>query len=117
MFIIQTERSCRDALAQKEMEFARTCKANQETLMLAQQQAKMEAMVVVRRLSTTHTSLSSTQKSITTLRRDVNGVVSALSEINRLYQQEMTSAKRKVIARLGSVHCLIVYPLDHSCHI
>ena len=82
------------------MEFARTCKANQETLELAREQAKMEARIAVRRLSTTQTSLSSSQKSIIRLRRDVNGVTSALGEMNRLFQQEMTSAKRKVVALL-----------------
>ena len=78
------------------MEFARTCKANQEALELTRRQGKMEAMIAVRRLSSTQTSLSSSQKTIFTLRRDVNGVASALSEMNRLFQQEMASAKRKV---------------------
>ena len=78
------------------MEFARTCKANQEALELSRQQSKMEAMIAVRRLSSTQTSLSSSQKAIFTVRRDINGVVSALSEMNRLFQQEMSSVKRKV---------------------
>ena len=88
------------------MEFARTYKANQEALELTRQQAKMEAMITVRRLSSTQTSLSSSQRRIFTLRRDVNGVVSALSEMNRLFQQEMASAKRKVTTIPSYVHIL-----------
>ena len=101
------------------MEFARTYKANQETLELAQQQAKMEAMIAVRRLSTTRSSLSSSQKSIIHLRRDVNGVTSALSEMNKLFQQEMTSAKRKVTALLSLHYALyhVHMHLGHSCHL
>ena len=78
------------------MEFARTCKANQEALELTRQQSKTEAMIAVRRLSSTQSSLSSSQKTIFTLRRDVNGIVSALGEMNRLFQQEISSVKRKV---------------------
>lgn len=112
---IQTERSCRDALAQKEMEFARTCKANQETLELAQQQTKMETMATIRRLSGTQASLSSSQKSIFNLRRDINGVVSALNDMNRLFQQEMASAKKKVIPLLSMEYAIICL-LGYSRH-
>jgi len=78
------------------MEFARASKANQEMLEQAQQQAKIEAMATVRRLSNTQTSLSSSQRSITCLRRDVTGVVTSLSEMNRWLQQELASTMRKV---------------------
>lgn len=91
------------------MEFARTCKANQETLELARQQAKMKAMIAVRRLSNTHASLSTSQKSVNSLRRDVSGMITALSEINRLFQQEMVSVKQKVNGLSSS--CIIPFTL------
>ena len=78
------------------MEFGRTCKANQEALELTRQQAKMEAMVAVRRLSSTQMSLSSSQEAIFSLRKDFNGAVSALSDMKRLFQQEMGCVMRKV---------------------
>lgn len=98
------------------MEFARICKANQEALELTQQQSEMEAMIAVRRLSSTQTSLSSSQKAIFTLRRDVNGVVSALSEMNRLFQQEMSSVKRKVTTLYRVMSTLLCLILGYLCY-
>jgi len=98
------------------MEFARTFKANQETLELTRQQAKMEAMAAVRRLSSTQTSLSSSQKSITSLRRDVSGVVTAVGEMNRLFQQEMASAKKRVSSEC-TVWCIVCNLLLFRSHV
>jgi len=90
------------------MEFARASKANQEMLEQAQQKAKTEAIAAVRRLSTTQTSLSSSQRSIICLGRDITGLVTSHSEMNRWLQQELSTTRRKV--RLQNVLCGVFFP-------